>query len=321
MHGTTHRNRPLIVIGSTNKDLTIELSYRPQAGETVIAKSANSAIGGKGANQALAASRAGADVQFVTALGPDGKLVKDSLSRHSIHLDYLVASQTQTGQALVMVTEDGENSIIVIPGANHTLDVDYVKRALNRMGTPESVVLLQCEIPRPVIAAAITAAAAKRARVVLNLAPFIPLEDELLNNCDPLVVNETEASALLGRPVENLEAALVAAEQLTRTSQSVVITLGGNGAVVSERGGIPQHVPGKPVQVVDTTGAGDAFVGALCAALTQGMSLMEAARAGNEAGAQAVQYRGAQPPAHASITPSDSSYDHANALEAEFSTK
>jgi ribokinase len=286
---------PLVVVGSTNIDLTIGLNKRPQAGETVIARTVSTTIGGKGANQALAAARTGTGVHFITAIGPDATHAYDSLHGHGIQLDNLVISETPTGQALVMVTADGENSIVVIPGANNSLTAEHVGAALDRVCTPETVVLLQCEIPADVVTRAIETATSRGARVVLNLAPYIPLASETLAHCNPLVVNETEASALSGMPIATLDDAYAAAHELSRRIASVVITLGGDGAVVTGRHIPTTHVPGEKVTVVDTTGAGDAFVGTLAAALTNGEQLLAAARAGNAAGAHAVQHRGAQP--------------------------
>lgn len=285
---------PLLVVGSTNVDITLHLDHRPAAGETVVARSRAIGTGGKGANQALAAARAGADSVLVSAVGEDGDRALALLDRHGVDLRHIRRVPGATGEALVLVTADGENSIVVVGGANDALDPDTVCAVLGASCVPGSVVLLQCEIPAATVAAAVRCAAGRGGRVVLNLAPPRPVSQDVLAVCDPLVVNETEAAAVSGLPVTDLDQARTAARALAGRCRSVVVTLGAAGAVVA-RGTAVDHLPGEAALVVDTTGAGDAFVGTLAARLACGDDLTAAVRAGNLAGARAVEHPGAQP--------------------------
>ncbi len=286
---------PLVVVGSTNIDITLHLDHRPAAGETVVAAGRTVRTGGKGANQALAAARAGAASILVSAVGEDGDRALRLLARHGVDLRHVRRVPGRSGEALVLLTRDGENSIVVLPGANDDLDPETVEAALTGGGAAGAVVLLQCEIPGPTVAATARVAAGRGSRVVLNLAPPCAVPEDVLAVCDPLVVNESEAAVVSGLPVDDVPQALRTARALAARCRSVVITLGGAGAVLAT-GDDVRHVPGEQARVVDTTGAGDAFVGTLAARLACGDDLLAAVRAGNTAGARAVEHAGAQPP-------------------------
>lgn len=294
----------LIVLGSANTDSTVVVERHPRPGETVMGGDVVVGTGGKGANQALAAARAGAAPVFVGAVGDDagGAALLQALASGGVAVD-LVERRTDapTGVALITLARDGENSIVVAPGANSRLDPARVVDALAPLTDDGTVLLAQLEVPLPVVEAAAAAVDGARGRVVLNLSPSREVPDALLAVCDPLVVNESEASDLTSRPVVDASSAAAAAASLLERCRSVVITLGGDGAVFAAReggggAGLRGHLPAPRVSVVDTTGAGDAFVGAVAAELERGGDLAAAVERGVAAGAEAVQWLGAQPP-------------------------
>ncbi|MCI1787214.1 MAG: ribokinase [Actinomyces sp.] len=284
----------LIVVGSTNLDLTVHIGRPPAAGETVLAASASTGLGGKGANQAVAALAAGTAPILVTPVGDDGREALHLLASYGLDTAHVLRRPGPTGRALITLTPDGQNSIVVIPGANAALEAGAATDIVGRTAGPGDVVLVQCEIPLPTVTAVVDAAQRAGARVVLNLAPWCDLPAATLAVCDPLVVNESEAAGLLGHSVDGLEGARAAAGELGARARSVVVTLGADGALLIRAGRTPLHAPGRRVDVVDTTGAGDATVGTLAAQLANGRDLADALRAGNEAGARAVQIPGAQ---------------------------
>src|SRR5699024_9787538 len=218
--------------------------------------------GGKGANQAVAAARLGGDVVFVGRVGQDedGEVVRTALRADGVDTS-LQDSQEPTGIALVSIDAQGENSIVVVPGANFDLTEQQVRSAVEECG-PGSVIVLQAEIPTDLIEVAIAAAEERGIRVLLNLAPYTDLPGTALAPCDPLVLNASEAAALVGEEVDSVESARGVAGRLLQQARSVVITLGGDGAVWAA-GADVQTVPAPaPERVADTTGAGDGFVGA-----------------------------------------------------------
>lgn len=288
----------LIVLGSANTDFTVVVDRHPSPGETVLGGDAVIATGGKGANQALAAARAGALPVFLGAVGADanGRALQDALGSGGVDVANLtVVDDAPTGIALITVSRDGENSIVVAPGANAHLTTDAVLTALDALTGPETVLLAQLEVRLEVVATAAERVSAGGGRVVLNLSPSREVPAELLAICDPLVVNEAEARNAGAASIESIEDARAAAASLAAGSRSVVITLGGDGAVWASPEG-SGHVAAPRVTVVDTTGAGDAFVGALAAELADGAELAAAVARGVAAGAAAVQWIGAQPP-------------------------
>ncbi len=286
----------ICVIGSINQDYVLRVPLTPRPGETVLAHGMRKHAGGKGANQAVAAARMGGRVRFVGCVGDDddgARLLRHLRSEGVDTDDVEIVSGSPTGMAIVSVDGDGENSIIVVPGANFAVTEARVARVVRRL-PPGGVVVLQVEVPVRIVAAAIAAAAESGVRAVLNLAPYAALPAEVLAPCDPLVLNETEASALLGRPVATVDDALAGAVELTARARSVVVTLGALGAVWAGAAW-SGAVPARPVaKVVDTTGAGDAFIGAMCARLAEGDDLEAAVAVGVAAGSFAVTREGAQ---------------------------
>ncbi len=269
----------LLVLGSINADLVLEVDGLPRPGETVLCPGWRFAHGGKGANQAAAAARFGARVRFLGRVGADpwGPILRQGLAEAGVEVAGLGLSQRPSGTAVIAVDRSGENLILVASGANLDVSLDQLDAA--GLG-PGVTFLCQNEIPLPVTLGALARARAAGARTILNLAPASSLAADALDPVDLLIVNQHEAAALLGRRMPAEEAAA----ELAGPARTCVLTLGPEGAVAVGPGG-GWRVPALPVRVVDTTGAGDAFVGALAAGLDGGLALPEAlARASVAAG-------------------------------------
>ncbi|WP_027931218.1 ribokinase [Amycolatopsis thermoflava] len=279
----------VVVVGSANVDLVVDVPRHPGGGETILGGDLRRTPGGKGANSGVAAARAGgAETTFVGALGRDesAELLLASLERAGVRTDLVSRVDAPTGTALITVSPDGENAIVVAPGANARLELTAAQ--VERIAHAD-VVLAQLEIPLDMVRAA---AAARRpgARMVLNAAPSQDLPGDVWDALDLLIVNEYEAADLAHTQAapEELAAAL-----LDRVP-AVVITLGAEGSLVAQRDREPVRVPGVKVDAVDTTGAGDTFCGVLAAGLARGLDLAGAARLAGAAAALAVTRPGAQ---------------------------
>lgn len=292
----------VVVVGSCNLDFIVEVPQLPSPGQTALGCDVVTRPGGKGANQAVAARRVGADTVFVGAVGNDdfGEALRAALAQEGLDLHHLATVDRPTGVALVVVDPAANNQITVAQGANRHLVTEHLA-ALGRLLSPGSVLLMQLEVPLPACLSAARLARDMGATVVLNAAP-VPAEtdpglDRLLGMTDVLVVNESEARDLgAAAPASTSASAdwLAFADELSRSGPpAVVITLGSTGAVASEKGA-SFHVPAYPVDAVDTTGAGDAFCGALAAALVEKRTLADAVRRGCAAGALAATALGAQ---------------------------
>ncbi|MEV5752133.1 ribokinase [Actinoallomurus sp. NPDC052308] len=275
----------VLVVGSVNADLVVRVDRRPAAGETVLGSDLATYPGGKGANQAVAAARLGGRVAFLGRAGTDGQgdFLRDALRGDGVDITHLITTPGPSGVALITLGPDGDNSIIVSPGANGRVTEEDVTAA-GSLFAAASVVSLQMEVPLDAVLAAARAAEAAGARVVFNLSPPAAVPDELLALCDPLVVNEHEAAFLGASDPAGL---------LARGPRSVVITKGADGAIVADGDGVIE-VPSPHVEAVDTTGAGDAFTGALSWRLARGDDLATAARFAARVGAAAVRVAGAQ---------------------------
>jgi len=287
------------VVGSVNVDLVVEVASRPEAGETVTGSDLVTLPGGKGANQAIAAARLGGSVALLGRIGDDtpGKLALAALVAAGVDCaDLATVAGTATGVALITLTPNGDNAIVVSPGANRALTPADVEATADRLRRA-AVVTLQLELPFPTVSRAAELAAMAGVRVVLNLAPARQVPTTLMCLLDPLVVNEHEAAALLdfsGASGGTGSTLVVLAQRLRELGpRSAVITLGGAGAAFAghDAAGI---VPAPRVPALDTTGTGDAFVGALSLALARGHDLDAACRYGVRAGSFAVRGKGAQ---------------------------
>lgn len=281
---TDTMTRPKItVVGSANVDLTFRTPRLPVPGETFAGHSLHQGMGGKGANQAVVAARLGAEVAFVARVGNDGFATQaiDAYQTDGINTSFIQHSKDQpTGTAAILVDDDAENCIIVVAGANAELNADDVRSAKDVIADSDVVI---CQLETPVEAAleAFKLARAANVLTMLTPAPAELVSDELLSLCDVCVPNKTEIAAITGCSVETQADCAEAAEQLRqRGVRQVTLTMGGEGVLVLDRSGM-SLVPASPVKAVDTTGAGDAFTGALAVSLAEGMSLADAAtRAG-----------------------------------------
>lgn len=267
----------VIVFGSLSQDLHLPMDRHPRTGETVMSGDIEYRFGGKGANQAVAAARAGVGSILVGKVGddPQGHEYVRRLRAFGVDTSQMeIVPDAPTGTAIIYNDSSGENMIVVAPGANHRMGMADVDQ-LNVL-TPDDVLLMPLELPLEVVTAAARRGHERGARVVLNLAPFAPIAAEVLRLCDPVVVNEHEAQLLAGAGVD---------------VASLLTTLGAGG---SHWGDL--HVPATPVTPVDTTGAGDAFCGTLAAALSRGESHGTAMHLASEAATACVLHHGAQPP-------------------------
>ena len=287
------KNR-ILVIGSSNTDMTVRSATLPKPGETVLGGDFRMGPGGKGANQAVAARLLGGEVTFVCKLGRD--MSGEGASKHyeSCGLDTskILWSDKPSGVALITVDSKAENSIVVASGANADMtvtDIDSVADIIKSSG----ILLLQLEIPMDTVVHAAEIAYNAGVQVVLNPAPAAVLPAELLKCVSILIPNETEASAISGIDINNFETAAAAAERLKGMGvREVIITMGSRGSVVCD--GDCTFVPAVKVNAVDTTAAGDTFCGGVCVALSEGKDLLEAVKFATAASSIAVQRPGAQ---------------------------
>ncbi|WP_236795612.1 ribokinase [Amycolatopsis sp. GM8] len=281
----------ITVVGSINIDVSSTVNQLPRAGETVLASQVLQNLGGKGANQAVAAARAGGNVTMIARVGADaaGNEAIARLREEGITVDGILTSEAlPTGRAFISVDNRGQNQIVVSPGANTALRPDDLD-LLEDLIEPAGLLLTQGELDPLTVVRAAELAEQKHCRFVLNLAPVIDVPPSILQQSDPLILNELEAAAV-GIDLANLEIHL--SRSIGALAKSVVVTLGSAGAVAARKGVVARQ-PAPTVTPLDTTGAGDAFVGALVAALSRGTSLEEAAGEAVIAGAKSVEHHGA----------------------------
>ncbi|MFZ4107375.1 MAG: ribokinase [Candidatus Planktophila sp.] len=280
----------IAVVGSAMMDLTAYADVVPEAGQTLVGQLFTTGFGGKGANQAVIAAHCGAEVHFIGKLGRDlfGDSIAINFSAVGINTDYLERSESPTGVAHIWVDGNGENRIIIIPGANHEIEISKAVLAINSI-TNLAVVIAQCEIKQEVTLAAFTAAKARGCVTILNPAPFETLSEQLLAVTDWLIPNETEFKALTGTESSE-EKNLVS----FRAGKSSIVTLGSQGAVLISEVGELTRVSAPTVKAVDTTGAGDAFVGTFAYGLASGSTAQSAVALGIKVASLSVTRKGAQ---------------------------
>ncbi len=278
----------IVVLGSANMDLVVRQPRLPEPGETMFGSSFTTVPGGKGLNQAIAASRVGGDVAFLGAVGGDafGRELRETLAAAGVDTDAIALVERPTGTAHIAVLDGGENAIVVVPDANGVeLPLDDVKRDAIRAAR---YLVVQFERPLPLVAAAVAFARESGVTTVVTPAPVLPLPEGFLEQVDILVPNAAEACALAG-----LDDEADAARALSEQVGTVVVTRGARGALVARAGDIVAEVPPHPVTPVDTTGAGDTFTGVLVARLAAGDAESEALRAASVAAALATTRAGA----------------------------
>ncbi|WP_436301758.1 ribokinase [Variovorax paradoxus] len=286
----------IVVLGSLNMDIVLRVPHAPAAGETLLGHSIAHIPGGKGANQAVSCAREGGRVGMIGCVGNDahGQALRDALGRDGIDTAALRTSPGEpTGTALILVEDGGQNRIVMIPGANAQAEIDAP--ALRQQLQGAAFLVTQFEIPMDQVARAISVAHEAGCKVLLNPSPVQPIAEPLWPRIDTLVVNEIEAEALCGQAADSPREAALAGQALrAKGIARVVVTLGARGAVAIDADGARHH-PAPQVQAVDTTAAGDTFLGALAVALGEGQSFDEAVRLGIRAAALCIQQPGAQP--------------------------
>jgi len=288
------------VLGSMNMDLVLKVNNLPQVGETILSKSFEKISGGKGANQAVAARRCGADVTMISKIGADenGRILRGKLEEDNIDVNFVFEDKKEeTGMAIIMVNENGNNSIIVVPGSNMTInesEIDKSEEALKK----SDILISQFETPEEITLKAFKKAKEIGKITILNPAPAKKIEEALLSVTDIIVPNETEAELLTGIKVENLEDAKKAGDVfLEKCVKFAIITLGSKGAAVVGKD-FYELVPAYKVDAIDTTAAGDSFIGGLSSKLDieniNKENLIKAVNFGNRVSSLAVQRKGAQ---------------------------
>ena len=287
----------ILVIGSLNIDMVMKVDHMPTVGETILCDGMKLVAGGKGANQACAAGRLGTDVTMLGAIGNDshGEMQRDSLQRSSVDVSGLITKErVSTGTAFITVNKEGNNSIVVVQGANAQFTPEDIEAHRDLLEECE-IVILQLEIPMDTVLYAVKLARTLGKTVILDPAP-VPehFPEELYQYVDIIKPNESELSRLTG--IADTQNHLEEAVQIVKDHgvKNVLVTLGGDGVYLDTENESPVHIPAKKVEVVDTTAAGDSFTAALAAMLLEGKTLKEAAEFANQVSAIVVTREGAQ---------------------------
>ncbi len=288
--------KTVLVVGSLNMDLVVSAQRLPRRGETILGDKFATFPGGKGANQAVAAGKLGANVMMIGCLGRDNfaNALLVSLKANDVKTDFIRQVPVSTGTALITVGEDGANTIVVVGGANMECSSMDVERALDTFLEP-GILVVQNEIPRETVECAIGVAKRRGWMVILNPAPAREIDGDVLALVDILIPNETEIGLLTNSCVETQEEIIAAAEKLQgRGVKNVIVTMGDKGAICCNESGI-HHIPTYNVQAVDTTAAGDAYTGGLAAGLAEGKTLLDSMNFAAAVAALSVTKEGAQP--------------------------
>lgn len=287
----------IVVVGSSNMDLVVKSERIPAVGETILGGDFIMVPGGKGANQAVAAAKLGAQVYFVAKLGEDifGAQSLNNFKKEGVNTKYVLQTpDAPSGVALIMVDEEGNNSIVVAAGANQKLSAEDVKAARADIASAGAVVA-QLEVPLETIECAAELANSSKTPFILDPAPACPLRVELLSKVDVLTPNETEARILTGVEVTDEQSARAASGKLLESGvKTVILTMGSQGFLLTE-GESAQFVAGQKMEAVDSTAAGDAFAGSLAVGMAEGKTVFDAALFANYAAALSVTKMGAQP--------------------------
>lgn len=286
----------ILVIGSSNTDFIVRVKEFPVAGETVEGSSFFQTMGGKGANQAVAAHRLGGDVKFITSIGDDvnGENALKYYRKEGLDVESsLIAKNTPSGTATILVDGKGENCIVITPGANNELSPQYVAERKEDIKS-SSLLLLQMEIPYESVKESCRIASETGTKIMLNVAPARKLDPEIIRLVDVLVVNETEAEFLSGKKIEEVGELAIVDNLLMLGAKSVVLTLGRKGCVMKNESEY-HAIPAFKVKSIDSTGAGDTFCGALAARLNEGWSWKNSLIFASAASALCVTRMGAQP--------------------------
>ncbi len=283
----------IYVLGSINMDVVAKVPYVPVQGETMTADGFYINGGGKGANQAVAIAKLGGEVSMIGKVGADafGTELKANLEAFGVNTQNVTISEKESGIAMILV-QDGDNRIVLNPGANYDVTEADVDKGLD-LAKKGDILIMQLEIPLAIVEYASIVAKKKGMTVVLNPAPAVELSDALLSNVDLIAPNESETAILSGvEPVGDVELALAVKKLRQKGAGDVLMTLGSRGSAVIE-GQTITYVPARKVKAVDTTSAGDTFVGAVCLKLSEGKTLLEAAQFATYASSITVQRAGA----------------------------
>ena len=279
----------IVVVGSLHYDIMLDAPHRPEKGETVMGSACRYKFGGKGGNQALAAARAGAEVQFIGAVGADepGRFLLAALQAAGVAIaDVQVIKDVASGMSVAISDAEGDYGAVVVSGANQHIAPSALRR--EPLWQQAAMLILQNEVAAETNLLAATAAKARSIPVCINAAPARPLDPALERLIDLLVVNAVEARDMCGVAVEDLASAIAAAETLARRFPQVVVTAGEHGVAFCQRGEAAMSQPAEKIRLVSTHGAGDCFTGVLCRALSQQQSLADAVRLANAAAAKHV---------------------------------
>jgi ribokinase len=289
----------IVVVGSSNTDLVVSSTKLPSPGETVLGGEFDLIAGGKGANQAVAAARAGSDVMFVAKIGNDyfGRKAIEGYQKENINLDQIFTdNEKASGVAVILVEETtGQNSIVVAPGANSSLSISDIKKVEQEIAHAD-IVLVQLEIPLETVEYVLKVAKENNVKTILNPAPAQALSDKILAMVDIITPNETETEILVGiDPAREHDLEEASNKLLSKVREAVLITLGDKGVYFTSRNGDKGLVPALKVQAIDTTAAGDVFNGYFASSVSEGKGFQEAIEIANKAAAISVTKKGAQP--------------------------